>query len=133
MAHEVLGSQELHAMMVLMRCPAGTYCADIIQQIDALTGQQYVAGAISRALGRLEGKGLLVSTHTSVRGVARERDYATRSYRVTEEGRAAVARTLAYFRETLVLGDRLHLMSGLPDIAGLRNAGTCIAKDPAHA
>ncbi len=94
-SRDYLGEFELVVLLALTRLGSGAYGASIHAEILERTGRDVSIPSVYVTLKRMEKKGLVRSSMgESDADVGRP----TRNYRLTEDGRAAIARSRALFQ-----------------------------------
>lgn len=88
MGRSVLGEFEHQVMLTLIRLSGESYSVDLVGELEARTGREFVVSAVFVALARLEEKGLLRSR--MVTPDAGQGGHARRYFAVTEQGMEAL-------------------------------------------
>lgn len=88
MGRGTLGELEHQVMLTLLRQGGESYSADVVAELEACTGREYVVSAIFVVLGRLEAKDLLSSRMREP--TPEEGGHARRYFALTDAGLAAL-------------------------------------------
>jgi PadR family transcriptional regulator len=107
MSRDYLTDFELMVLLAVLRLGDDAYGVPIAKEIEQRAGRTVLLGAIYAGLDRLEGNGLLISSHgdpTAVRGGRSKRYFS-----VTRKGLKAVKDTRRAFTA---------LWSGIPQLKG---------------